>query len=283
MPTQVFAGGTALSEVYSQLAAAAATTSTTAGQADCSAADGGPGSDGHGTGGVAPGVDRLLHAASTMAGTRVRLPEVSHAPGFTKYTGLAAGEAAHEAGYDAFMTGAVFARLLPLIAGRIALDEPGCVIAAAARDAVKRAATRGARPLDATANTTTTATDGEETTADTDTDADADVAAVPGIAVADGLVPGLLLKSVRALRGRLNLTYSDIPYAALNSADPVPDRPCVFHVSGLAPGYRGDDVARTLSRIGLVGVRRRLLCSINQCVIALRDNLTCGPIMIPQY
>ena len=43
------------------------------------------------------------------------LQPVLHAPGFEKYVGMQAGELAHEAGYDAFMTGSVFLRLLPLI------------------------------------------------------------------------------------------------------------------------------------------------------------------------
>ncbi|KAG2424232.1 hypothetical protein HYH02_015217 [Chlamydomonas schloesseri] len=36
---------------------------------------------------------------------------ISHAPGFEKYVDVAAGKLAHEAGYDAYMTGAVFAAL----------------------------------------------------------------------------------------------------------------------------------------------------------------------------
>ena len=39
---------------------------------------------------------------------------VGHAEGYDMYDGLGAGEAAHDAGYDAFMTGAVFAHLLQL-------------------------------------------------------------------------------------------------------------------------------------------------------------------------
>ena len=42
------------------------------------------------------------------------LPSVTHAPGFEKYSLVEAGGCAHEAGYDAFMTGVAFANLLPL-------------------------------------------------------------------------------------------------------------------------------------------------------------------------
>ena len=43
------------------------------------------------------------------------LPKLHHATGFTKYENIEAGSLAHEAGYDAFMTAAVFARLAPLV------------------------------------------------------------------------------------------------------------------------------------------------------------------------
>lgn len=43
-----------------------------------------------------------------------RLPSVSHALGFEKYSQVEAGGCAHEAGYDAFMTGVAFASLVPL-------------------------------------------------------------------------------------------------------------------------------------------------------------------------
>eukprot|EP00892_Ulva_mutabilis_P009389 jgi/Ulvmu1/6822/UM031_0026.1 len=42
------------------------------------------------------------------------LPSVEHAEGFTRYAGSEGAASAHEAGFDAFMTGAVFANLLEL-------------------------------------------------------------------------------------------------------------------------------------------------------------------------
>ena len=47
-------------------------------------------------------------------GTNGTRPVVRHADGYDMYAGIGAGEAAHDAGYDAFMTGAVFACLLQL-------------------------------------------------------------------------------------------------------------------------------------------------------------------------
>lgn len=49
----------------------------------------------------------------------LQIPSISHAPGFDKYQGLAPGALAHEAGYDAYMTGAVFACLLPLVQAKV--------------------------------------------------------------------------------------------------------------------------------------------------------------------
>lgn len=55
-----------------------------------------------------PGKER----AEGMAGAEI--PNVEHAPGFRRYAGVEGGSYAHEAGYDAFMTGAAFAGLLRL-------------------------------------------------------------------------------------------------------------------------------------------------------------------------
>jgi hypothetical protein len=45
---------------------------------------------------------------------RFGLPPVRHADGFTRYSGVSGTEYAHEAGFDAFMTGAAYAGLLSL-------------------------------------------------------------------------------------------------------------------------------------------------------------------------
>ncbi|KAG2427675.1 hypothetical protein HXX76_012324 [Chlamydomonas incerta] len=47
---------------------------------------------------------------------------IAHAPGFEKYVDVAAGKLAHEAGYDAYMTGAVFAAL-EAVAGQGQAEE----------------------------------------------------------------------------------------------------------------------------------------------------------------
>jgi hypothetical protein len=55
------------------------------------------------------------------------IPEVEHALGFTRYSGAQGAEHAHEAGFDAFMTGACFAKLLPLIATSQAMQAASTV------------------------------------------------------------------------------------------------------------------------------------------------------------
>lgn len=45
-----------------------------------------------------------------------------HAAGYTRYSGAKAAEYAHEAGFDAYMTGACFTQLLPLVAAQAAMQ-----------------------------------------------------------------------------------------------------------------------------------------------------------------
>lgn len=69
------------------------------------------------------------------------------------------------------------------------------------------------------------------------------------------VAPDSLLGPVSGIVGRLNLTYSDLPYAALWGPDPIPERPFTFQLSGLQQGYRADDVWRMMKRQGLGTVR----------------------------
>lgn len=52
------------------------------------------------------------------------LPRVAHAEGFERYQGTQGAAFAHEAGFDAFMTGAVFATVLELQRAADAADTP---------------------------------------------------------------------------------------------------------------------------------------------------------------
>jgi hypothetical protein len=78
--------------------------------------------------------------------------------------------------------------------------------------------------------------------------------------------PASLLGYVLGMVGRLNLTFSDLPYAALWGEDPIPDRPQTFHLAGLQEGYRLDDVWRLMRRQGLgnVSVLRAIIWNHSQ-------------------
>lgn len=58
----------------------------------------------------------------------VLTPHVAHAPGSDKYAALAPGELAHEAGYDAFMTGSLFVHLLPLMQAQVRCATVSCML-----------------------------------------------------------------------------------------------------------------------------------------------------------
>jgi poly(A)-specific ribonuclease len=245
---QVFQGNTALAEVYSTLV----------------------------EDGQAGDTQALLAAASAAAGCSITLPRISHAPGFDKYRALGAGEAAHEAGYDAYMTGAVFACLLPLVAGKIAADS-NCRLAVAHRTAIERAAAAAAARAARVANMTTPEAGAlllQQQQQQTPPMPPLLQQPQPALQVQQQqlaeqqtpqvqqqqllLLPGSLLQYVQGVAGRLNITFSDIPYAALSEDDPIPERPCTFHLSGLQPGYRADDVWRMLQRQGLGSVSDKL-------------------------
>lgn len=159
-------------------------------------------------GGAAPAAPALsaLLAAGGGGGLdeQLTLPLVAHAEGYERYAGAATEAFAHEAGFDAFMTGAAFAALVRL------------------HEAALAAA--GAAPPPA-----------------------------PGAA------PALAAVAPRAWR--MNLSRSDIAYAALKGADPRPDRSRVLYVSGLVPGSmrHGGDVSRRLADLRLGQVRASLV------------------------
>uniref|UniRef100_A0A383V5Q0 Uncharacterized protein n=1 Tax=Tetradesmus obliquus TaxID=3088 RepID=A0A383V5Q0_TETOB len=232
---EVFMGSTALAEVYSTLV----------------------------EDGQAGDTQALLAAASAAAGTTITLPRISHAAGCDKYRALGAGEAAHEAGYDAYMTGAAFACLLPLVAGKIASD-PTCSLARAHNAALQRAAAAAAAKAARAPGTATPEAAGapqQQTPPLTPMPQPlqqlAEQQRTPQLQQQQQQqqLPGSLLQFVAGVVGRINMTFTDIPYAALSEDDPIPDRPCVFYLSGLQPGYRMDDIWKLLQRQGLGSAR----------------------------
>jgi poly(A)-specific ribonuclease len=238
--------------------------------------------------GQAGDTQALLAAASAAAGHPITLPHISHAAGFDKYRSLGAGEAAHEAGYDAYMTGAAFACLLPLVAGKIAA-EPSSTLAQAHSAALERAAAAAAARAARAASMATPEVGAlqqqtpplspmlqqlQPTPQQQQQQSLAEQQATPQLQQqtpqAQQLQPSSLLQYIQGIAGRLNITFSDIAYAALSEDDPVPERPTTFCLSGLQPGYRLDDVWRMLQRQGLGSVSGVLYKSWNMIVQADR-------------
>lgn len=196
---------------------------------------------------------------------------------------------------DAFMTGASFAALLPLVAGKIAAD-PTHELATAHSEALARAAeaaqaapgtgsthplplckplTQQQQPVQPSVQQPGTAAAVKQTSdskardqgppgqqpqpaaAQQQQQQDCDVQ--PAQPPQPQQQPPSLLSYVSGVVGRLNVTFSDISYAALWGEDPVPERPGTFHLSGLQEGYRADEVGRMMRRAGLTTVGAVLL------------------------
>ena len=237
-------------------------------------------------------LNRLLEAGRVGGGDRAsfQLPLVEHAPGFEKYKGLAPGAAAHEAGYDAFMTGSCFAMLLRVkeaavaaaagsaavggtgaagsateavaagsaaggTAGREA-SEAGIAAAAAVAAAVAAAGPAGlAAEAAAWGSMAVGGMNGSQAViaaggADVGMEAEAGPSSMQGAAAAAAGVVGDVLAPVREYRGRLNLGKSDLPYGGLEGVDPMPERAHVFHVGGLVGAWGPGLVVRILQGAG---------------------------------
>ncbi len=154
--------------------------------------------------------EELRAALGLPSSAPLPLPAISHAPGCSKYEEVEAGGLAHEAGYDAFMTGAAFACLAQVYTARAGLAGSS---AAAAEGTAELGAAEAAGALSQD------------------------------------------LAHVAPYLGRINVTRSDIPYAAFTGPDPEPPRPNIFHVYGLAPMTRVGDIVKAFGARGLGRVR----------------------------
>lgn len=154
------------------------------------------------------------------------------------------------------MTGAVFASLLPLVAGKVASDPSSSLARAHAAAQPQQApaappAASQQPPLQEQA---------QPEQAQPEQQPEQQPGQQPEQQPQSS--HAALMAYVQGLRGRLNLGYSDIPFAALNGDDPIPERPTVFHLSGLPPGYERE-LGRQLAAAGLGPVRLTPLDSIS--------------------
>lgn len=126
---------------------------------------------------------------------------IAHADGYDKYASVSPGEFAHEAGYDAFMTGAVFA----------------CLVAHAAR-----------------------------------------MHEQDGTHQEEGEIDSTNFDVIQSMAYKMHVTRSDMEYAAFAGPEDIPQRLHILYIKDIPQAQqirRGNDLARTLAKKGLSGVR----------------------------
>ena len=156
------------------------------------------------------------------------VPPILHAPGYDRYSGVQVSAKAHEAGYDAFMTGAVFARLLSLL------------------EANKRMTTKSNADID---ELNMNRYGGRERELERERDSEQEEEE-ENFGPLSLNTPSPSMASVYPYCWRINVSKSDLPCAFLypGNPSPPPSRPQVLFLSGLVPGkYRhGGVLNRTL-------------------------------------
>ncbi|KAF5829284.1 ribonuclease H-like domain-containing protein [Dunaliella salina] len=155
------------------------------------------------------------------------VPEVRHAGGFTQYVNAETGANAHEAGYDAFMTGAVFSILAPLVHAASLSQSSGRPMVGP-----PEAEQDGPSAMDVS-------------------EKEDDAASQGSWDIAAQYQP---LPYITQHVGRLNISRSDMPYVAIWGKDPVLNRPYVLHLVNQGPSnVHPNDVARRLQAAGAPG------------------------------
>lgn len=190
------------------------------------------------------------------------LLEIRHAPGFEKYWTVEAGGLAHEAGYDAFMTGCAFAHLVKLleIQSRAKAGHEGEALEASPGIQQEgeslahlegMAAAVGDIPLSGQSDHDVHLSPPSDMAVDGPQDV-----ALTGLAQNDLDV----LAAVKQYKGRINVGRSDMPYAALWGPDPVLERPHVFHMRCRADKpMRAMEIQKIFREAELGRVRVKLL------------------------
>lgn len=183
---------------------------------------------------------RPQHAVSPTAAVadavqQYHPPVIRHAPGFERYVEGTVQQYAHEAGYDAYMTGAVFAHLCTLYAAAQRMMPPAAAAAAAAAAAG-------------------TAGDGGAAAAEAAAGSLAGGSSVAAVAKGDGDGASQRMAVVADKMGRLRIPRSDFPFLSLYGPDVIPDRSHVL-VLPCGTGLQRSDVSDRAMRAGLGWVR----------------------------
>ena len=165
------------------------------------------------------------------AASRTVLPAVDHAPGYDLYRSQGndgsgeGGGMAHEAGYDAFMTGTAFARLLrvaELLEAPIGSPLPPLagVIAPSYSDPAASAASSAPQPPTGPMAPIRASAPRPRSSLPVTTSGDPTLAFPP-------------LAWVETLRGHLHPMRLDVPFLDLTGPEPVPLRPELFYISNI--------------------------------------------------
>ncbi|KAG2501045.1 hypothetical protein HYH03_000864 [Edaphochlamys debaryana] len=170
--------------------------------------------------------------------------EILHAPGFGSYDGITdIASKAHEAGFDAFMTGCAFARLLRVAEVRSA--KHAAAVAAVGNTGSSSSSSSSVGPDAAVSSS------GSLGAAAAESDGAAAAAAAAAFTSGSDGAGEALLVPVASYRGRIHMNRSDLPYANLYGSDPVTNRPAVVHMSGLTANTRAGFVVARFADMGI--------------------------------
>lgn len=154
----------------------------------------------------------------------------------------------HEAGYDAYLTGAVFARLAR--AAQHLLPSASSSSTSTQADLTEADSDSETSTAGSEAAGPTTPCPGSPRTAN---DPAQDLASCASTSAA--VTPTGPLSALHAWRGRLHSMRADVPFLNLHGADPLPNRPHVFYLSNLPLHTKVSTVAARFSDAGLGRVR----------------------------
>ncbi|GAX81754.1 hypothetical protein CEUSTIGMA_g9182.t1 [Chlamydomonas eustigma] len=203
----------------------------------------------------------LMH--SEQAGPGI-MPEVTHAPGYNMYSSsnnsssssssTDSNEMAHEAGYDAFMTGSAFCRLLrlaELIALPVGSSLPPLVTPSSSTQNLSTSSSSSLPPMITVQRPNPIP--GQELTKSTSELNPRDGASVQTSLETTTSKTGYLppLRWVEPLLGRINPLGLDVPYLDLRGPEPDPVRPTVFHISSVYVQTRIGDIFFKLGQAGM--------------------------------
>lgn len=200
----------------------------------------------HGVAAVEPA---CLMASSPASSSPVSSPSFAAAAASTSAVTFHAAPT-HEAGYDAYLTGAVFARLARAAQHLLPAASASSPSTTRQTDLMEVDSDSETSTAGSEAAGPTTPCPGSPRTAN---DPAQDLASCASTSAA--VTPTGPLSALHAWRGRLHSMRADVPFLNLHGADPLPNRPHVFYLSNLPLHTKVSTVAARFSDAGLGRVR----------------------------